>query len=525
MRPITVNGQLETQSLLSPDLSSSQELINPEFKQDPNSLQSLNTVQFNKYENFIRDCSSKKNLTQSAAGALLLTISTGFFNLFLCAVTVALQRLAILILSFLESGDTFLAVVYVRSIQNIFGEFMLFSSLIVINTEVGKLLGSHQKSKINKVLLYSLILSTGYIFVVFIPMSFCTTYYLPKITYLSDHVKKLLIEINYATFLPIAIQNLNFSLDGYLLSIGLSWAMSRISFLVPAASLLAPVLSYFYWRDGLLSYYIMIWTGSLTKLGLNIYFYRTGARRLGKLRDLKIEWSKFYFFLKKMISNMAVEFFEFVNLEFVLLMSSVVLQKNKNALIAFLQTILVLFADLTVSIRKLPFMIFSKFLGKNEPGLAKYCFFFSLLTEIVLIIPLSALYILICSLCAEMSFKKDPEIQNMVNDYILYIWPFLAAKPLLSHAMDGYKALDMRFEAGLFVVFNLVFTVVIFCWGIWGEADLVTCAFLSYPLPVFVTMVVAISFLFMKKWKKVFGEIESMEEMKNGEKSEKEVKN
>lgn len=446
---------------------------------------------------WLDDCYEDNYRKENATRCAIRIIRNGFFNFFNYSAPTFFQRFAIIFIGLVEPNHIILGVGYSKTIQNIFGDFVLFSAVLVVNTEVGKLLGSGNYSKLSKVLYYSLFFTFFYSVLVSTPAMFTAGIFLPKITNLSKKVGRTTNRINIVCIIPILLQNLNYSLTAYLQSLGLGRNMGTINIMVAILGIVLSTACFLITNSGLKAYYLMIWCSGAGRFFVSLYFYINALTPITKINDFEIVWKDFRFVAKKMISNAIVDVFQFCNVEIVYICASIKLNVSENSAAVFVLSLYLMFNCLLVSIKRLPYMAFSEFLGLSKPHLARFCYLFSFWTlvsiNLIAMIPFSLISYFVCM----NSFTDDKDARKYALGTIFMTMPLSLSFCTNNYNMDMLCGLDMRVWASFWSIFVNFLSLFIVLGLDFLFRDKVLLFLLGYCAP----MVLATVFSYIQIWK------------------------
>lgn len=488
-------------------LSIKLELILPAYQKEPTE-DSKTTNHIQEYMQYLEIEKKQGPSWKTFLKLLSITFKCGIYNIFNYAGAIITERVIILLFGAFINKEIFLAIAYTKTIQSIFGDFVPWSCIVVINTEVGKLIGSNNIQKVSKVLLYGFIFSLFYSTFVFLPFYLASGYLLSIYTNLSSRVLSKINMLTLNLFCPLFLQIVNYCFTGYLQTVGLGLYIGKASVLLPVFMLAAAAASYFFSGDAMVSYVALVWTGMLYRLLVNIYYYNVALTEFAKPADLKIEKKKFWYFVKKLIGNSFLEILEFTNLEIVMLMSSVWLIRSEDAAQVLYLTFYSLYGSIVYAFKKMPFVAFSEFLGLKNSEMSWYTYYSFYKIMLVICVGFGIVYSAACRFFVENTFEENLGTKAAALKYFWLIYLFMGARPIYSYILDIYKALDMRVSGSCFAILTTLLTLGFFALASKNPGNDCFWVALSYPVPLVIIIGFSSLFLGMIDWEKKINKIE-----------------
>lgn len=423
-----------------------------------------------------------------------------------------IQRLSIVLIGIYEDSETILGVGYSKSFQNIFSDFVLFSAVLVVNTEVGKLIGKDETQNISKILYYSLLFTTLYSVFFALPCLLLLGGIMPSISNLSPEIGQLIFKITLGFLFPIYLTNINYSFSAYLQSVGLGAKLGRINIISQTISLILSIVVLFLTGRVLYFYYAIMWLTTCMQFSVNFYFYSFALTSSAKISSLKINWKIFCFVSRKMLNNSLVEILEFANVEITYISAAMILDQSENSALVLTISMYLMINNFFIAFKKLPYSAICEFLGLKKANLARYTFFHSFFLIFLISVGFFIPIVGLCYWGAQNSFSDDERARNYTIDAIWKTAYLSYSRICLCYILDIFKGLDMRvmgcFWAALSCLLTFIFNLLFMKFF---ESRTVSFL-LGYYLPMVIISFLGILQLALMDWKKQLLKLDSIDE-------------
>ena len=373
-----------------------------------------------------------------------------------------LSRLSMIFIGYFEDENFFLSVIYSRTLINIFFDFTVWSSIVAITSEVGKMIGNKNYEKIPKILASALIFNIFYTLIVLLPICIWGGYILYYLTGISWELAIMINKVNLTSFVFCLMESINYTLIGYFQSLGLGFSLGRYNFFIVIFSFISSIIIYIFTQDGYWLYFSYYYILFFIQLGVLIYYYLDALMPISQIKSFLPELDILKIMAKKMMGNSIYEFLEFFPYEIIMIFSAKILSIKENVGFLFIYNLLFCYINITYSIKNLPYLILFIYIGaKNKLRARKWFSHANVLIWVISFIFWIFFYAFFYIL--KNSFENLKEISQCYHlFFILYI---ILANSQELYLSDVLKGIDKRIEGGSLSFLNIILCFVL-CWSL-----------------------------------------------------------
>ena len=271
---------------------------------------------------------------------LWLIATNGISNLLNFNIAYVFPRFMYFVMALTLSEDETLSIGFSKTMQNLLCDQILWAVIVIVNTEVGKILGSGERLDLApKILYYSIIICLAYNFFIFLPLVLYTQNILRVTTKLEPSVVEMIYNMNLATYVPALICNTNLGAASYFQSLGYGKEIFRwnsISMIFTAAFFLAT----YYLGWGIASYISTCWVIAISQIIVSFGFYFFKIEPEFRITDFSICFKHLGYLIIETFKNGFIEYLDYFDTQVLIVLSSILLGPEENAAITFGLTLL-----------------------------------------------------------------------------------------------------------------------------------------------------------------------------------------
>ena len=351
------------------------------------------------------------------------------------------------------------SVAFSKTMQNLLCDMVLWAIIVIVNTEVGKILGSGLKLELApKILYYCMLICLCYSLFFYLPLCLYTKNILRATTNLDPEVINLVQDINVQTYIPSLISNVNLAVASYFQSLGYGKEVARWNVISAICCVGFFITTFYYFNWGLASY---IWTISLIgffQVVISVFFYFFQIESHFRIKDLTICVKHLFYVFMETVKNGTLEYLDFFDTQALVMLSAMFLGDQENAAITFSLSILSTITMACYPGIRLPYVVLTELITERHTEWFKSIFWNCTLGVLLYTTICSLPFIIFKDFLAEKSFNGNLDATEFLKHQVFLTVIAGILKNSIFFYLDVLKGIKHRgFGISIIVIKTIAF--------------------------------------------------------------------
>lgn len=442
---------------------------------------------------------------------LWLIITNAFSNLLNFNIPYVLPRAMFFLMAVSLREVETVSVAFSKTMQNLLCDMVLWALIVIVNAEVGKILGSGTKLELApKILYYCMLIALGYSLFVYLPLVLYTKNILRVSTNLDPEVINLVQDINMQTFIPTMISNVNLAVAAYFQSMGYGKDIARWNIITTLFNTGFFVWTFYFLNWGLSAY---IWTSLLVGffqvvVSLGFYFHKIEPEF--KIKTLRICPKHIGYLFVETVKNGTLEYLDFVDTQGLVMLSAIYLGPEENASITFALSILSSITLSTYPAIRLPFVVLTELLSEKHVDCFKSILWNCIIGVLIYTSLMASPFVIFTNFLAEKSFGGDLKATEFLKHQVFLTVVAGVLKNCIFFYLDILKCIKHRvFAISITILKTIAFVILGYLFmdlGIVNEGGI--ALLLSLSLTIGAQFVIFQIYFMFLNWKRIAESVE-----------------